>query len=134
MPSLKELQDFIDANLNQVHMRVESLGEREAVFTCVVGADDIGHGNAVSGPAIMKMVDTAFYLVLLGELGFDSALAASSLNFSFLRKPPGDQNLRGHCRLLKVGRRLIVGEMTIYSEGDERPVAHAIGTYTPLGG
>ena len=130
----QKLQAFIDENLKQVDMRVESVGEREAVFRCSVGADDLGHGNAVSGPAIMKMADTAFYLVLLGELGFNSALAASSLNFSFLRKPPGGRNLRSHCRLLKVGRRLIVGEMTIYSEGDTRPVAHVTGTYTPLSG
>jgi uncharacterized protein (TIGR00369 family) len=133
MPSLQELQSFIDANIDQIEIRVESLGEREADFTCVVSADDIGHGNAVSGPAIMKMVDTAFYLLLLAELGFDAALAASSLNFSFLRKPSGNRNLRSHCRLLKVGRRLIVGEMTIYSEGDERPVAQSTGTYIPLG-
>lgn len=133
MPSLQELQSFIDANLDQIEIRVESLGEREAQLICVVSADDIGHGNAVSGPAIMKMADTAFYLLLLAELGFDTPLAASSLNFSFLRKAPGDRNLRSHCRLLKVGRRLIVGEMTIYSEGDDRPVAQSTGTYIPLG-
>ena len=132
MPSLQQLQDFADANLKQLDIHVESLGEREAVFTCVVGADDIGYGNAVSGPAIMKIADTTFYLLLLAELGFDSALAASSLNFSFLRKPPGDRNLRSQCRLLKVGRRLIVGEMTMYSEGDERPAAQVTGTYISL--
>jgi len=134
MTSLSKLQDFIDANLSQVDMRVDSLGDREAVFTYVVGADDIGHGNAVSGPAIMKLADTAFYLLLLAELGFDTALAASSLNFSFLRKPSADLNLRAHCRLLKVGRRLIVGDMAIFSEGDEHPAVHATGTYTPLAG
>lgn len=134
MTSVLKLQNFINANLSQVDMRVDSVGDREAVFTYLVGADDIGQGNAVSGPAIMKMADTAFYLLLLAELGFDTALAASNLNFSFLRKPSGDLNLRAHCRLLKVGRRLIVGDMTIFSEGDERPVVHATGTYTPLGG
>jgi uncharacterized protein (TIGR00369 family) len=129
MPSLRELQAFIDANLDQVEMRVESLGECEAVFTCAVTVNDIGYGNAVSGPAIMKIADTAFYLLLLAELGLEAVLAASSLNFNFLRKPPADQHLRSHCRVLKMGRRLIVAEMTLYSGGDERPVAQATGTY-----
>jgi acyl-coenzyme A thioesterase PaaI-like protein len=34
------------------------------------------------------------------------------------------------CQLLKVGRTLVVGEVTLYSEGDERPIAHAVGTYS----
>lgn len=128
----EKLQAFLDANLQQMEMRVESVGDREAIFTYIVNTDDIGQGQAVSGPAIMKLADTAFYLLLLAELGFDAALAASSLNFNFLRKAPADRNLRSHCRLLKVGRRLIVGEMTIYSEGDERPVAQSTGTYSAL--
>ncbi len=31
---------------------------------------------------------------------------------------------------MKVGRSLAVGEVNLYSEGDERPVAHAVGTYS----
>lgn len=130
MPSIEEVQAFVSDKLPKAKLRVDSLADREGVVTYFVDADDLGYGNAVSGPAIMKMADTAFYIVLLGELGFDTALAASSLNFAFLRKPPGGVNLRGHCKLLKVGRRLIVAELTLYSEGDRNPVAHALGTYT----
>jgi len=33
------------------------------------------------------------------------------------------------CRLLKIGRTLATGEVTLYSDGDPAPVAHATGTY-----
>ena len=33
-------------------------------------------------------------------------------------------------RLLKLGRRLAVGEVTLFSASDPDPVAHATGTYS----
>jgi acyl-coenzyme A thioesterase PaaI-like protein len=53
----------------------------------------------------------------------------TSLNLNFLRKPAGDRAVVGECRLIKVGRTLAVGEVTLYSEGLDEPVAHAVGTY-----
>ena len=36
----------------------------------------------------------------------------------------------GVCRLLKLGKSLAVGEVSLYSEGTEEPVAHVVGTYS----
>jgi acyl-coenzyme A thioesterase PaaI-like protein len=53
----------------------------------------------------------------------------TSLNINFLKKPvPGA--LVAECRLLKLGKRLAVGEVTLCAEGDDRPVAHATSTYS----
>ncbi len=55
----------------------------------------------------------------------------SSLNINFLRKPAaGDSNLRGECRLMKVGKNLVVGEVWVYFEGVDDAVAHVTGTYS----
>jgi acyl-coenzyme A thioesterase PaaI-like protein len=35
----------------------------------------------------------------------------------------------GVCRLIKLGRTLAVGEVSLYSEGSSEVVAHAVGTY-----
>ena len=52
----------------------------------------------------------------------------TDLNVHFLAKPkPGDLLARG--RILRHGRRLVVGEVAIFSDGDTTPVAHAVGTY-----
>jgi acyl-coenzyme A thioesterase PaaI-like protein len=46
-----------------------------------------------------------------------------------LRKPvPGD--LVAEARLLKIGKRLATGEVTIRSDGETEPVAHVTSTYS----
>ena len=54
----------------------------------------------------------------------------TGLNINFLRKPSAENDIIGVCRLLKVGRSLVIGEVNLYSEGDDQPVAHAVGTYS----
>jgi acyl-coenzyme A thioesterase PaaI-like protein len=58
------------------------------------------------------------------------ALAVTTnMNINFLRKPPhGDVIVE--CRLLKLGKRLAVGEATLYGEGSDDVVAHAVATYS----
>ena len=54
----------------------------------------------------------------------------TNLSINFLRKPAADRDIIGVCTLIKLGRTLAVGEVTIYSDGIEDPVAHAVGTYS----
>ena len=77
----------------------------------------------------MKVADVALYVAILGEIGIVPFAVTTNLNVSFLRKPAAQANLIAKCQLIKVGRTLAVGDVLIYSEGDDRPVAHAVGTY-----
>ena len=49
---------------------------------------------------------------------------------NFLRKAPPDKNIIGVCKLIKLGRSLAVGDVNLYSDGSDQPVAHAVGTYS----
>ena len=60
------------------------------------------------------------------RLGHDHA---ARLNVNFLRKP-GRKDLLADCDLIKVGKRLVVGEVTIREAGDEEPIAHLTSTYS----
>ncbi|RYF72935.1 MAG: hypothetical protein EOO29_27530, partial [Comamonadaceae bacterium] len=40
-----------------------------------------------------------------------------------------DRDVLGVCTLLKVGRTLAIGDVFLYSEGQDEPIAHATGTY-----
>ena len=53
----------------------------------------------------------------------------SSLSINFLRKPSADRAIIGVCKLMRVGKLLAVGEVSLYSEGNDDPVAHVVGTY-----
>ena len=78
---------------------------------------------------MMTLADTALYVALLAMIGPVALAATTSLNINFLRKPaPVDVIAR--CRLLKLGKRLAVGEVAIRSEGLQEAVAHATSTYS----
>jgi len=66
----------------------------------------------------------------LGEIGLVGLAVTTNLNINFLRKPSGGTDIRGECKLIKVGKALIVGEVWIYSIDHEEPVAHVTGTYS----
>ena len=52
-----------------------------------------------------------------------------NLNINFLRKP-GRCDLTAEARLLKLGKRLANGEVTLRCDGEEEPVAHVTATYS----
>jgi uncharacterized protein (TIGR00369 family) len=86
-------------------------------------------GGTISGPAMMALTDYGMYAALLGAIGDVALAVTTNLNINFLRKPePTD--MIADCRVIKLGRRLVVLEVTIYSEGLDEPVAHATGTYS----
>ena len=77
----------------------------------------------------MALADVAMYVALLGEIGLVPLAVTTSLNINFLRKP-AQKDVIGEARLLKVGKRLAVGEVTLFSDGDPEPVAHVTCTYS----
>ena len=79
-------------------------------------------GGTISGPTLMMLADTAMWVALLGMIGRVPLSVTSHLDIDFLRKPaPAD--LVAHARLLKLGRRLAVGDVLMYSDGEEQPCA-----------
>jgi uncharacterized protein (TIGR00369 family) len=77
----------------------------------------------------MLLADVAMYVAVLASIGWVPLAVTTNLNINFLRKPRLGA-LIAECRLLKLGTRLAVGEVTIWAEGDEEPVAHATSTYS----
>jgi uncharacterized protein (TIGR00369 family) len=86
-------------------------------------------GGTISGPTMMALADFAMYVVILAAIGPVPLAVTINLNINFLRKPE-PRDLVGVARLLKLGQRLAVGEVSIYSEGAEEPVAHVTSTYS----
>jgi uncharacterized protein (TIGR00369 family) len=86
-------------------------------------------GGTISGPTMMALADFAMYVGVLASIGPVPLAVTTNLNINFLRKPKAC-DLVAECRLLKLGKRLAVGEVNIYSEGMEEPVAHVTSTYS----
>ncbi len=86
-------------------------------------------GGSIAGPSMMALADYAMYALVLGLIGRADAAVTTNLNCNFLRRP-GPVDLIAEARILKLGQRLAVGEVTIYSAGSEDPVAHVTATYS----
>ena len=92
-------------------------------------AQSIRPGGTISGPTMMALADFAMYVGLLASIGPVPLAVTINLNINFLRKPT-QRDLLAECRLLKLGTRLAVGEVTIRSDGMDDPVAHVTSTYS----
>src|SRR5450830_1754249 len=129
MATKAEIIEFLAGEFPQTKCTVEAVGGKAATVKHQVGSDELRPGGTVSGPVLMAVADVALYVAILGEIGIVPLAVTTSLSFNFMRKPAGDRDILGVCKLLKLGRTLAVGEVTLYSEGSDEPVAHAVGTY-----
>lgn len=91
--------------------------------------NSIRPGGTISGPTMMELADFAMYVAVFSAVGPQPLAVTTNLNINFLRKPE-QADLIADARLMKVGKRLAVGEVTIYSEGMPEPVAHVTSTYS----
>jgi uncharacterized protein (TIGR00369 family) len=86
-------------------------------------------GGTISGPTMMALADFAMYVGVLASIGPVPLAVTTNLNINFLRKPEA-RDLIAECRLLKLGKRLAVGEVNIHSEALDELVAHVTSTYS----
>jgi uncharacterized protein (TIGR00369 family) len=86
-------------------------------------------GGTISGPTMMELADFAMYVAVFSAVGAQPLAVTTNLNINFLRKP-AQADLIAEAKLMKVGKRLAVGEVTIMSDGSDEPVAHVTATYS----
>jgi uncharacterized protein (TIGR00369 family) len=130
VPTKSEIIDFLARAFPQNKCIVEAADRNTATITHRVGTDELRPGGTVSGPVLMTVADVALYVAVLATIGIVPLAVTTSLTINFLRKPSPDRDIVGKCRLIKVGRTLAVGEVALYSQGEEAMVAHAVGTYS----
>jgi uncharacterized protein (TIGR00369 family) len=124
-----EIEAFMAAEFPQNLSVIEQVGHASATMRHRVTPNDLRPGGTVSGPVMMMLADVALYVAILGEIGIVPLTVTTNLNINFLRKPSAGADLLGVCKLIKVGRTLAIGEVSLYSEGNDEMVAHAVGTY-----
>jgi uncharacterized protein (TIGR00369 family) len=132
--TIAEMEAFLDHEFPQIHIggrifSIEAVGHGTARMRMAYHERNIRPGGTLSGPSMFTLADLAFYVAVLGALGPVGLAVTTNLNINFLRKP-AQRDLIAECRMLKIGKRLAVGEVTLFSDGEDEPVAHATGTYS----
>ena len=93
------------------------------------GEQSLRPGGTISGATLMGLADFAMYIAVLAAIGWVPLAVTTNLNINFLRKP-GRRDLLADVRLIKLGKRLAVGEIGLRSDGEEDLVAHVTATYS----
>ena len=131
--SFEETRDFLDREFPQMHAggrsyHLEAVGPLSARMRLDHHERFLRPGGTISGPAMMALADFALYAAILANVGPVALAVTTSMSFNFLRRP-GTGGLLAECRLLKLGRRLAVGEVRVATTGAHDLVCHATGTY-----
>ena len=130
----EEVTAYLDEHFPQLlhdgrEFVIEEVGPWSALVRMHYSERFLRPGGTISGPAQFMLADLSMYIALLGAIGPIGLAVTTNLSINFLRKP--DQaDMLGEARILKLGKRLAVGEIALYSEGDEDPAAHATATYS----
>ena len=114
---------------HEMGMVTDRIGSGTAVMRLPFRSSMLRPGGTMAGPMMMALADACMYAVALSLIGSVKLAVTTNFNINFLfRAAPADLLAEG--RILKQGKRLLVMEVTVHSEGHDEPVAHATGTYS----
>src|SRR3954470_6766843 len=132
--SVAELGAFVRTELPQMYDYDDLTIEHADGKTCQLRQrfreSMLRPGGTVSGPTLMALADFAMYVVLLSAIGPVGLAVTTNLNINFLRKGLPGQDVLAAARLLKLGKRLAVGEVVLLSGTSPDPIAHVTSTYS----
>ena len=132
--SVAELEEFLRVEFPQSFGSGDTTIESADGTTCRLrqrySERMLRPGGTVSGPTLMALADCAMYVVLLSAIGPIGLAVTTNLNINFLRKGQAGQDILAEARLLKLGKRLAVGEVNLLSGTSPDPIAHVTSTYS----
>lgn len=125
-----ELQRIVDEAFPDVGVpRIETLEGDTLTLAATVGDRNTRPGGTLSGPTMMALADNAAWVIILAHIGPVLLAVTTSLHIDFLRKP-AVTDLIARARLIKLGRRLAVVDVELFSRGETELVAKAQVTYS----
>lgn len=132
--SVAELEEFLHREFPQAVSTGDISIETADGETCLLrqrySERLLRPGGTISGPTLMALADFAMYVVLLSAIGPVGLAVTSNLNINFLRKGQPGQDVLAAARLLRLGKRMAVGEVSLLSGSSPDPIAHATSTYS----
>lgn len=134
--SLALTKDELDAFLHEVfshvwdEFEIDALTEDTITMRLVTGDQHLRPGGTISGPSMFALADVAVYAMILARIGRQALAVTTNSSLDFMRKPAANTDIIAECRLLKLGKVLAVGDVLMFSEGSDKPVARASMTYS----
>ena len=133
--TIAELDAFFEEHFPQAISQRKVLTRHEEIrpgalrMRRIIGEHNLRPGGTVSGPTMMSLADHAVFALIISHIGPVALAVTTSLTINFLRKP-APTDLIAEARFKKLGSRLAIGDVDIFSDGQDEPVAHAVVTYS----
>jgi len=126
-----ELMVFMKEVFPQVYkdFAIDYVGDMEVTMRLLTAEKHLRPGGTVSGPSMFALADVAIYIATLAMIGPKALAVTTNCSIDFMRKPEANVDLIAKARLLKLGKALSVGDVLLFSEGFDQPVARASLTY-----
>jgi uncharacterized protein (TIGR00369 family) len=130
--SVEEFNQIVAQELEwakEMGLRVEEMEAGRSLMRLPYQARSIRPGGTISGPHMMMLADACMYAVVLSLIGKVKLAVTTNFNINFLRKPM-QTDLLADGRIIKLGKRLAVLEVSVMTGDEGELVAHATGTYS----
>ena len=88
-------------------------------------------GGVMTGQAMMALSDTIMVLAICERLGRFATLATISQTTNFMRAAVR-RDVIGIAKVVKLGRTTIFGEVDLFADGSDEPIAQAISSFALL--
>jgi len=85
-------------------------------------------GHLVAGPALFTAADAAMYALVMAHIGPVVMSVTANMNLHFLNAAP-EGDIVAEAKLLRLGMRMAVMEVALFTGPDRTFVAHVTGTY-----
>ena len=125
------LLEYVETIFPQIkgEFQIDHLDEALLIVRLLVQEHHLRPGGTVAGPSMFSLADISVYLSILAAIGPEALTVTTNCSLDFMRKPVSETDLLAHCKLLKLGKSLAVGDVLIFSDGMDKPVARATMTY-----
>ena len=120
---------FPQLNKDRVDYLVTEVFQGGCTIRLNAAYEHLRPGDTVSGVALFTLADLGGYACVLSHAGPDALSVTTNISINFMRKA-GPGPVDGHCRILKLGRSLMVYDIEMTAGPDGEMVAHATGTYS----
>jgi uncharacterized protein (TIGR00369 family) len=127
----QHLREVFAPWLQQLQLSIEAIGDGRVVMRMPYSDELCRSHQIVCGQAMRALIDTCMVFVCYVGQGRYSNCTTVSQATSFMRPVMG-KDIVATGRVLKSGRSLVFGEVTLHAQGDERVVCAGTSTYMVL--
>lgn len=118
--------------VQELNLSVERLETDGAVLRMRFSERLCRDNGVVCGQALMSLADTAMVFAVSSAAGAYRPMTTVDQTMHFLR-PAANADILAEARVVRLGRTMAFGSVTLAADGDTRPVAMAQIAYALLG-